>query len=278
MRMSVATRSVALSTLERKAGRKSRRKKRRGDPYPLEKTRSGGGKKSQRKGPRFQNVVAKLFSAYYGCSVRSTPGSGGWATVGDFGPRGDLVFSSRRAPYHVECKHQEGWDLSDLVTGTRGKTTTSTNSLEAWWDQTIRDCPKRKTPMLVFKRNQQKIGKSKTMGTPPLLMMRQDDFRKLGTVWKKAIALCSVCREPQFKTKHGDVCKNGHGGVEPADDTGIDGKAGKTALWCATDFIPHLSFSDDTGTRVVCQLSDFFKFVKPPKSSPRRKKWKRGVG
>lgn len=271
MRMSVATKSVALSTLEKRAGRKSRRKKRRGEAYPLEKTRSGGGKKSQRKGPRFQNVVAKLFAAYYGCSVRSTPGSGGWATVGEFGPRGDLVFASRKAPYHVECKHQEGWDLSDLVTGTRGKATTSTNSLEAWWTQTVRDCPKKKYPMLVFKRNQQKIGKSKTMGVPPLLMMRQEDFRKLGTVYTKKREICEVCHEPQFSTPSGMVCKNGHGGADTIG--GI-----RTALWCAADFIPHLVYGDETGTRIVCTLSDFFRFMKPPKGSPRRKTWRRGVG
>lgn len=261
MRISVATRSVQLSRLERRAGRKSRRKKRRGEAYPLEKTRSGGGKKSQRKGPRFQNVVAKLFADYYGCSVRSTPGSGGWATVGEFGPRGDLVFASRKAPYHVECKHQEGWDLADLVTGTRGKTTTSTNSLEAWWTQTIRDCPKKKYPLLVFKRNQQKVGKSKTMGTPPLLMMRQEDFRKLGTVWRKRDILpCAQCENPELKGMH--TCS----------------KRKKLALWCAADFIPHLTFTDDVCTRIVCTLSDFFRFMKPPKGSPRRKKWKRGVG
>jgi len=220
----------------------------------MEKTRTGGGKKSKRKGASFEHHIAKLFSSYFGCSVRRTPGSGGWATVGEFGPRGDLVFASRRAPYHVECKKHEGWDLSDLITGVRAGDKTVTNSLEKWWQQTIRDCPKRKHPMLIFARNLAKASKGRNVGVPPLLMMRQDDFRKLGTVWKKS-------------------------GQTVVD--GIDGIAAykkPIASWCAADFIPHLTFSNDDGVRVVCLLSDFFKFMKPPKGSPRRKIWKRGIG
>jgi hypothetical protein len=30
---------------------------------------------------------------------------------------------------------------------------------------------------------------------------------------------CSVCNEPQYKTPGGDVCKNGHGGAPPLEDT-----------------------------------------------------------
>lgn len=247
---------MSMSELETKAGKKRRKKKRRGDPFPIEKTASGGGKKSKRKGDKFQNVIAKAFSVYLGCSVRSTPGSGGWATVGDFGPRGDLVFGIRRIRWHIECKKQESWDLTDLITGKRGGDTTSTNSLERWWAQTIKDCPKKKYPMLVFARNLAKAAKGRNIGVPPLLMMRQDDFRELGTVWKKRNK-----REIEFSN-----------GLKML----IGGR--KIALWCAADFIPHLTFSDDTGTRIVCTLADFFRFVKPPKCSPRRKQWKRGIG
>lgn len=253
---SVAVRSVAVSRLEAKAGRKRRKKKRRGEPFAMEKTSSGGGKKSKRKGAKFESVIAKLFAVYFGCSVRRTPGSGGWATVGDFGPRGDLVFANRRAPYHVECKRHEGWDLSDLITKVRAGTTTSTNSLEKWWTQTIRDCPKRKYPMLIFARNLAKAGQGKNVGVPPLLMMRQDDFRELGTVWKRG----------------------GLTIVADTDDGMVSSYKRRVALWCAADFIPHLMFTNDDGTRIVCLLSDFFKFVKPPKCSPRRKMWKRGAG
>jgi len=30
--------------------------------------------------------------------------------------------------------------------------------------------------------------------------------------------LCSVCREPQYKSYGGDTCKNGHGGADPLDE------------------------------------------------------------
>jgi hypothetical protein len=29
---------------------------------------------------------------------------------------------------------------------------------------------------------------------------------------------CSVCREPQYKSYGGNVCKNGHGGADPLDE------------------------------------------------------------
>lgn len=257
---------MSMSELETKAGKKRRKKKRRGDPFPIEKTASGGGKKSKRKGDKFQNVIAKAFSVYLGCSVRSTPGSGGWATVGDFGPRGDLVFGIRRIRWHIECKKQESWDLADLITGKRSGDTTSTNSLEKWWAQTIKDCPKKKYPMLVFARNLAKAAKGRNIGVPPLLMMRQDDFRDIGTYKKKV--QCDQCRDPRLKGIHTCALNNGLN-IYSGD---------QVALWCAADFIPHLTFSDDTGTRIVCTLADFFRFVKPPKCSPRRKQWKRGIG
>jgi len=264
---SVAIPSVAVSRLEAKSGRRRRKKKRRGEPFPIGSAASGGGKKSKRKGAKFEATIAKLFSAYFGCSVRRTPGSGGWATVGDFGPKGDLVFAIRKAPYHVECKRHEGWDLADLITGKRAGDTTSTNSIEKWWAQTIRDCPKKKYSMLVFARNIAKAGKGKNIGVPPLLMMRQEDFRELGTVWKKTE--CLACLNHLDRTEF-HICELNNG-------LNIYNRP-KTAVWCAADFIPHLTFNNDTGTRIVCLLSDFFKFVKPPKSSPRRKQWERGIG
>lgn len=179
MRMSVAvpTYGTALSGLMKRAGVK-RRKKRRAvgvDAAPLVKTSSGGGKKSQRKGGRYQNVVAKVFERWYGCTVKSTPRSGGWATDMGFGPKGDLIFSDRKAPFHVECKKHERWELSDLLTTVRGLDTKSTNSIERWWKQTIDDCPRKKTgelarvPLLVFAKNRQ----------PSLVMMYATDLQRL---------------------------------------------------------------------------------------------------
>lgn len=227
---SVAIGSTAVDRLEARSGKKRRKKRDRSVPYPIESTRSGGGKKSKTKGSKFENVVAKMFEAYYGCKVRRTPGSGGWGTVGDFGPKGDLVFSDRRVPYHVECKKHEGWDLSDLITGLRGLTTTSTNSIEKWWKQTIRDCPRRRVPMLIFTRNKM----------TPLVMLRAsglEALHKLGLRKK---------------------------GADLGNDT----------------MITQLRITDDSGEsdRVILTLSDLFKYIRPPRTSPRRKTWERGVG
>lgn len=233
--MGIGIPSVALA-LEHRANRKMRKAKRRGEPFPMESVRSGGGAKSKRKGASFEKTVAALFSAYLGCSVRRTPGSGGWATVGSFGPRGDLVFALQKVPFVVECKKHEGWDLTDLLTRVRGKDTTSTNSIERWWQQCLRDCSPKKIPMLVFARNRV-AAKNVTVGTPPLLMMRLGDFHKVTTYKKDGVV-----------------------------------------VWDG-DFIPRFTFTDDDGQRVVMLLSDYFKFVRPPKASPRRKgEWKRGIG
>lgn len=176
MGISVATKSVALRTLEVKAGKKLKTKQRDiNEAPPLVKTRRGGGKKSKRKGASFEKTIAKIFAAYYGCRVFRTPGSGGWATSHDFGPRGDLVFTHKRINklLHVECKKRELWDLSDLLTGMR-----ENSSIDNWWAQTVRDCGK-KIPMLIFARNRIKSGKNETMGTPPLVMMRMSDLSML---------------------------------------------------------------------------------------------------
>lgn len=236
--MSVAIPSV-MTRLEKRARRKRRKKtQRRGEPYPIEKTRSGGGKKSKRKGANFEATIAKLFSAYYGCSVRRTPGSGGWSTVGGFGPAGDLVFADRRAPYHVEAKRHENWDIADLITGVRSADTTATNSIEKWWTQTTRDCPKGKIPMLIFARNSANVGRAANVGIPPLLMLKEKDLRTLSIRKKDSIS-----------------------------------------IWNTSDFIRALHVvTDAEDKRVIVSLADFFKFVRPPKRSPRRKTWVHGVG
>jgi hypothetical protein len=61
------------------------------------------------------------------------------------------------------CKSREGAYVEDLITGVR---VTDTRSIRAWWQQTIRSCPKNKTPVLVWKRNHLK----------PLVMVRRSDW------------------------------------------------------------------------------------------------------
>ena len=42
-------------------------------------------------------------------------------------------------------------------------------------------------------------------------------------------------------------------------------------------FVPHFRVENDNGERIVMQLDDFMRYVKPPKKSPGRKTWERGV-
>lgn len=122
-------------------------------------------KKSKHKGNRYENVIAKLFSAWSGLEIKRTPGSGGWGTAA-FGVTGDLVCSDRRYPFHHECKKREGWRLEDLVLGVRGK---DTRSVKAWWKQCTRECPSGKIPTLIFTRNRM----------ADLIMLRASDYDAL---------------------------------------------------------------------------------------------------
>lgn len=241
---SVKLKSLAVDRLERVSGRKRRRKqKRRGDPYPIENTKSGGGKKSKRKGSNFEGDIAKLWKAYYGCSVRRTPGSGGWGTMGGdewATVKGDLVFSMR-VPYHIECKKHEEWDLADLITGMRGIDTTSTNSIEKWWEQAVRDCPRKKIPMLIFARNRKVLGNATNIGIPPLLMIRPADLRALEA---KSVR----------KSKR------------------------RTFLEWTADMLRRIEIVNDVETRWIITLDDFFRHIRPPVKSPRWKAWKRSNG
>ena len=128
------------------AGRMARVKK-TGKPHqaPSQK-RVEAGRKASRKGGGYERHCAKLFKAWGGGTVARVPRSGGWHAGAEFDAKGDLIFkpSSR---YHVECKNRKSWRLDDLITGVRAK---GSNSIEAWWEQTVRDCPRGKLPLLIF--------------------------------------------------------------------------------------------------------------------------------
>jgi hypothetical protein len=121
-----------------------------------------GRKNSRRKGNRGELDVAEAFSKWCGEHVRRTPGSGGWGGSQDFGTTADLICKKKAFPFHVECKHREGWVLDDLVTGARSD---HDKSIVKWWEQCWETCPKivgkngytklKKEPMLVFRRNRQ---------------------------------------------------------------------------------------------------------------------------
>lgn len=108
-------------------------------------------KNSRVKGSRAELDVASLFSRWCGEHVRRTPLSGGWSSA-RFGVTADLVCAKKAFPFHVEVKHREGWTLDDLVTGVRSD---HDKSIVQWWKQCTTTCPKKKEPLLAFRRNRQ---------------------------------------------------------------------------------------------------------------------------
>ncbi len=117
------------------------------------KKKGGGGKKAKNKGSTYERYIANKFKKWFGGSVERTPRSGGWQGAEEHGLKADLVFGEKKAKYHCELKKQEGWEMTDLITGKRSLESTSKNSIEKWWQQTIGGCPDKKIPMLIFTRN-----------------------------------------------------------------------------------------------------------------------------
>lgn len=154
----------AKAKLRKAAGKgPSRRKAQREPVTSIAKVESDRSRKNSRvKGSRGELDVAKLFSQWCGELVKRTPGSGGWGGSQEFGTTADLICTNKAFPFHVECKHREGWVLDDLVTGTRAE---DSRSVVRWWDQCWASCPKttsrggwlvlHKEPLLVFRRNRQ---------------------------------------------------------------------------------------------------------------------------
>lgn len=139
--------------LRAKSGKGPSRSKALREPHTsiakVERDRSR--KNSRTKGTRGELDVAKLFSKWCGETIRRTPMSGGWSNA-KFGVSADLVCAKKAFPFSVEVKHHEGWVLDDLVTGVRKDHVTS---IAQWWAQCINECPLKKTPLLVFRRNLQ---------------------------------------------------------------------------------------------------------------------------
>ena len=89
---------------------------------------------SQAKGKRAEREVAKLINRYLGTNVRRTPQSGGMSIKGDII---DINPDSAAYQFHFEVKDQK-----KLM-------------IPKWWEQIDDDCPLAKTPVNVFKMNEQ---------------------------------------------------------------------------------------------------------------------------
>lgn len=94
------------------------------------------GKRSKAKGGNYERTIAKKFKEAYDADLVRTPQSGGFAKksakADDF--RGDIVPADEDIDLaiHIECKNHKSW------------------SLPAWFKQAESDCPKSKSPVVVF--------------------------------------------------------------------------------------------------------------------------------
>lgn len=101
------------------------------------------------KGQNAERKLAKLFATWWGGDFARTPLSGGFATSKfreDWNACGDLVTPDPTFPFCVESKKVEGWSLEQMLTSNKTK-------LHAWWEQTVKETPKGKIPLLVFTKN-----------------------------------------------------------------------------------------------------------------------------
>lgn len=94
------------------------------------------GKRAKRKGGQYERVIAKAFQKRYKVELKRTPQSGGFAKKADKADdyRGDITIVDNRQMLllHIECKNQKTW------------------SLPKWIAQAEADCPKGRTPIVVF--------------------------------------------------------------------------------------------------------------------------------
>ena len=94
------------------------------------------GKNAKAKGGSYERTIAKKFQARYGVELKRTPQSGGFAKKSDLADdyRGDITIVNPKKvlALHIECKNQKTW------------------SLPAWLKQAEEDCPKDRTPIVVF--------------------------------------------------------------------------------------------------------------------------------
>lgn len=107
---------------------------------------------SSAKGKRFERKAAQLLSEWSGLDLGRTPMSGAWVNE-----PGDVVaLNNTFFPFVVECKHEEGWKLDNLLQ--------YTNPFPAWISQTVTQVEKKSKstgelywPMLLFTRNRSPI-------------------------------------------------------------------------------------------------------------------------
>ncbi|MBP3888493.1 MAG: hypothetical protein J6F30_12760 [Cellulosilyticum sp.] len=94
------------------------------------------GKRAKRKGASYERLIADLFQKAFGVELKRTPQSGGFAKKSTLADdyRGDITIVNDRLKMklHIECKNHKTWNL------------------KKWLIQANSDCPKGRTPIVVF--------------------------------------------------------------------------------------------------------------------------------
>lgn len=121
------------------------------DPRVKDPKRVAAGKKAKRKGNSNEREVAKMLAEWWGSGEwMRTPSSGGWGRSkqvrADFNAAGDIVTTAADFPFCVESKSEEGWELEQLLRSP------DKCPIAKWWDQTVRETPEGKHPLLLFTR------------------------------------------------------------------------------------------------------------------------------
>lgn len=110
--------------------------------------RSKVGRRSKRKGNKFENDVAKILQSWWfpekGFVFKRTPVSGGFSSAKDFNVCGDIICSDPEFPFTVECKNNKAVKgLHDFLN--------PKSLLSKFWEQSKTEAEEsKKFPLLVF--------------------------------------------------------------------------------------------------------------------------------
>ena len=100
---------------------------------------------SRDKGNRFERVVAKALTEWWGAEFCRTPLSGGWSSKAP----GDII-TPDDFPFGIEAKHRESWSWDAWLSG-------ATKNLEDWMEQAAKGCKLGQAPMLLVTKNRAPI-------------------------------------------------------------------------------------------------------------------------
>jgi len=153
-------------------------------------------RRAKQKGNKFELVVAKILTKWWGSQFRRTPQSGGSQLATEWRLAGDIATKDKTWPFGVEAKNQEDWIVAHLFTSDKCKPW-------KWWDQAVRQCLEGDEPLLVFKRN----------NFPVWIMMTEDCYLShLDEFPDNVILLIDPCDVPVVVMLFDDFLK-----TEPSD-------------------------------------------------------------